>query len=90
MKSRRKRPALNVPDKILLSARPWSRMDPQIRIAGALERIAAALEAVVDREKRTVRMVDVDRANVYKTHLGKNLRSSAKFADKKSGGRRAN
>jgi hypothetical protein len=61
--------------------RPTSNVE--VRVARALERIAASLEVVVDGEKRTLRMVDVDRANVYKTHLGKNLRKSAKSADKK-------
>lgn len=39
----------------------------------AQERIANALESVLDKEKGCLRMVDVDRANVYKTHLGKKL-----------------
>jgi hypothetical protein len=38
-----------------------------------LERIANCLESIVDKEKGTLRMVDVERGNVYKTHLGKNL-----------------
>lgn len=38
-----------------------------------LFRIANALETVVDQKKRTLRMVDVDRGKVYKTHLGKSL-----------------
>jgi hypothetical protein len=40
----------------------------------ALRRIANALETVVDQKKRTIRMVDVERGKVYKTHLGKGLR----------------
>ncbi len=40
----------------------------------ALSRIANALETIVDKEKRTLRMVDVDRAKVYGTHLGGKLR----------------
>jgi hypothetical protein len=44
------------------------------RLIRAIERIALALETVVDRKKRTLRMVDVERGNVYKTHLGKSLR----------------
>lgn len=49
--------------------------DPQWeRIANALERIASALETVLDKDKSCIRMVDVDRANVYKTHLGEKLR----------------
>lgn len=43
------------------------------RLLRALERIANALDVVVDRKKRTLRMVDVDRSKVYKTHLGKKL-----------------
>lgn len=39
----------------------------------ALERFAFALETIIDRKKRTLRMVDVDRGKVYKTHLGKRL-----------------
>lgn len=39
----------------------------------SLTRIANALETVVDQKKRTLRMVDVDRGKVYKTHLGKKL-----------------
>jgi hypothetical protein len=45
------------------------------RLTRALERIASALETVVDRKKRTLRMVDVERGKVYKTHLGKSLRT---------------
>lgn len=44
------------------------------RLISALERIAAALEIVVDRKKRTLRTVDIERGKVYKTHLGKSLR----------------
>lgn len=39
-----------------------------------LRRIANCLETVVDQKKRTLRMVDVERGKVYKTHLGKGLR----------------
>jgi hypothetical protein len=44
------------------------------RLVRALERIATSLELVVDRKKRTLRMVDVDRGKVYKTHLGGKLK----------------
>lgn len=44
-----------------------------IKLVKALERIASAIEKVIDKKKRTVRMVDVDRGKVYKTHLGKKL-----------------
>lgn len=47
---------------------------PGNRIASALERIAAALETVIDKKKKTLRMVDVERGKVYKTHLGGKLR----------------
>jgi hypothetical protein len=43
------------------------------RITKALERIANALDTIVDRKKKTLRMVDVERGKVYKTHLGKKL-----------------
>lgn len=39
-----------------------------------LERIAKALEIVVDTKKKTLRMVDVERGKVYKSHLGRKLR----------------
>lgn len=39
----------------------------------ALNRIATALETIIDKKKKTLRMVDVDRGKVYKTHLGKKL-----------------
>lgn len=39
-----------------------------------LFRIANALETVIDQKKRHVRMVDVERSKVYKTHLGGKLR----------------
>jgi hypothetical protein len=42
-----------------------------------LERLVTALETLalcVDRKKKTVRTVDVERGKVYKTHLGKKLR----------------
>jgi len=38
-----------------------------------IERIANVLEAVLDKKRGCLRMVDVDRASVYKTHLGKKL-----------------
>lgn len=41
---------------------------------GIFERIATALETVVDPKKKTLRMVDVERGKVYKTHLGGKLR----------------
>jgi chemotaxis regulatin CheY-phosphate phosphatase CheZ len=44
------------------------------RIADALERIATVLETTIDAKKRTLRMVDLERGKVYKTHLGKSLR----------------
>lgn len=47
---------------------------PEERIAEALERIADALEICTDQEKKALRMFDVERANVYKTHLGGKLR----------------
>lgn len=43
-----------------------------------LRRIADALEILVkavDQEKSVLRMVDVERANVYSTHLGEKLKS---------------
>ena len=43
-----------------------------------LTRIAQALEIIseaVDMEKRTLRMEDVERAKVYATHLGKELKT---------------
>lgn len=43
------------------------------RLLRAVERIASALEKVIDPKKRTLRMVDVDRGKVYKTHLGNKL-----------------
>jgi hypothetical protein len=58
------------------------------RTVKALERIADSLDVIIDRRKKTLRMVDVERGNVYKTHLGKNLRSSAKSADKQKRGAR--
>lgn len=45
------------------------------RMADALERIALAFETIIDGKKRTLRMVDVERGKVYKTHLGNSLRS---------------
>lgn len=39
----------------------------------ALERIANSLEIIVDKKKKTLRMVDVERGKVYKTHLGGKL-----------------
>lgn len=45
------------------------------RLIKALEKIAGCLEVVTDRKNRTLRMNDVDRAKVYKTHLDYNLRS---------------
>jgi hypothetical protein len=44
------------------------------RIADALEGIVKRLGIVVDEEKHCIRMVDVDRAKVYSTHLGEKLR----------------
>lgn len=41
-----------------------------------LERLIKALEklaSVVDSKKKTLRMVDVDRGKIYKTHLGGKL-----------------
>lgn len=49
-----------------------------IRKVKAIERIASALELIVDKKKRTLRMVDVERGNVYKAHLGGKLRKGAK------------
>ena len=46
------------------------------RLVNALERIATSLEIIVDRKKKTLRMVDVERGQVYKTHLGRKLSSS--------------
>lgn len=45
-----------------------------VRFVKAVESIAHSLETIVDKKKRTLRMVDVDRSKVYKTHLGKKLR----------------
>jgi hypothetical protein len=39
-----------------------------------LQRIAIALESVIDKEKGAVRTIDIGRAEVYKTHLGEKLR----------------
>lgn len=36
--------------------------------------IAASLLFLIDWKKRSIRMVDVDRANVYSKHLGKKLK----------------
>lgn len=44
------------------------------QIHNTLRRIAVALELIVDKKKRTLRMVDVDRGKVYKTHLGRKLK----------------
>ena len=49
------------------------------RIAIALERIADALESLIDYSNRepgdgVLKMKDVDRAKVYSTHLGEKLR----------------
>lgn len=38
-----------------------------------LERIANVLDMVLDHDKNALRMFDVERGNVYKTHLGKKL-----------------
>lgn len=40
-----------------------------------LTRIADSLDAIVDRERGVLKMVDVDRAKVYSTHLGEKLKS---------------
>jgi hypothetical protein len=48
-----------------------------------LHRIADSLDTIIDKKKRTLRMVDVDRGKVYKTHLGKNMRNPST----KKGGR---
>lgn len=45
----------------------------EIRLLKAFESIAQSLKTVVDRKKRFIRMVDIDRGKVYKTHLGKKL-----------------
>ncbi len=50
------------------------------RIVVALERIAEALSMLADCTddgKRAVRMFDVERANVYKTHLGEKMRDTS-------------
>lgn len=39
----------------------------------ALQDISQTLDFIVDTKKKTLRMVDVDRGKVYKTHLGKKL-----------------
>lgn len=39
-----------------------------------LHRIADSLDTIIDKKKKTLRMVDVERGKVYKTHLGKKLR----------------
>lgn len=43
------------------------------RLVLATEKIAEAFSKVVDKDKCTVRMEDVERARVYSTHLGKKL-----------------
>lgn len=48
-----------------------------IRSGIAIERLARDLETVIDHKKRTLRMVDVERGKVYKTHLGKSLRKKS-------------
>lgn len=58
-----------------LDPRDFQTLD--VRQVKALERIADALEIVIDKKKKTLRMVDVDRSKVYKTHLGGKLRKKA-------------
>lgn len=41
----------------------------------ALERIADVLEDAYNVKKKAFQMVDIDRSKVYKTHLGKSLRT---------------
>jgi hypothetical protein len=39
-----------------------------------LHQIRDLLATIIDKKKRTLRMVDVERGKVYKTHLGGKLR----------------
>jgi len=56
---------VNVEDAILELARQVARMS---------DRITDRLDLLIDKDKKALRMVDVDRAAVYQTHLGKNLK----------------
>lgn len=59
-------------------------MEPLLeRIAiDLLERIAIALEKIaqaIDSERHVIRMNDIDRERVYKTHLGSELKNSTRL-----------
>lgn len=43
-------------------------------ISISLGRMAFYLSLIIDNKKKTLRMVDVDRSKVYKTHLGGKLK----------------
>jgi hypothetical protein len=47
-----------------------SQADHLIKV---LHQIRDLLATIIDKKKRTLRMVDVDRSKVYKTHLGRKL-----------------
>ncbi len=51
-------------------------------IVKQLSRIADLLQLIVDTDKKTLRMVDVDRASVYSTHLGKTLSTDKQAGEK--------
>jgi hypothetical protein len=48
------------------------------RAVTALERIADRLDDAWDKDKKAIRLFDVARADVYRTHLGKKLTKSKK------------
>lgn len=48
-----------------------SQADHLIRV---LHQIRDLLATIIDKKKKTLRMVDVDRGKVYGKHLGKKLR----------------
>lgn len=47
------------------------------RLVIAVEKLTVTLMRVVDPDKSTIRMEDVERAKVYSTHLGKKLSEDA-------------
>lgn len=60
-------------DAAMQSHSPIHDTNDTKRLADALERISS----VIDSDKNAFRMVDIDRANVYKTHLGGKLSGDA-------------
>jgi hypothetical protein len=46
-------------------------------IAEHLRRIADSLDVIIDRERGVLKMIDVDRAKVYSTHLGGKLKDGS-------------